>query len=180
MAETVDKLTAAERLIVAGIAMLGRGDDPFATQVVGASALNMLRELIQQGGENYSERVMKEGLFYVATTRLNGDEVAIPTSPEMDAIVEKVIEGINAGHVEKPSDLILDLDAEGLRKLLDYITRPFNFLKHAQRDPLATLDEGDVDPKGAIIHALTALKMLDPGRDMPEQIAPFLKENDLM
>jgi hypothetical protein len=175
----VSKLDAADRLIVGGIAMMERGDDPLAIHVVASSALNLLREMIQQGGDDYSARVLKEGAFYAASARLKGDPVAIPTTPEMDAIIDKVATGIAAGEVNKPSDLIINLDAEERRKLLDYIIRPFNFLKHAQRDPLATLEESDVDPKGAVIHAVTALSFVEPGRKLPEEVAQFLTNHGL-
>lgn len=49
----------------------------------------------------------------------------------------------------------------------------------AQRDPLAMLDEGDVGPKGTIMHALTAYGMLAPGEPLPDVIGSFLAANDL-
>lgn len=175
----VGKLDAADRLIVSGIRMMERGDDPLAIHVVATSALNMLRELIKHGGDDYNARVLKEGLFYAASCRSKGAEIAIPTTPEMDAIVDKVVSGINAGEVHQASDLIINLNAEECRKLLDYINRPYNFLKHAQRDPLATLDDSDVDPKGAIIHAITAMKFLEAGRKLPEEVSTFLTKHGL-
>lgn len=179
MTVVISKLEAAERLIVSGIAMLDRGDDPLAIHVVASSALNMLRELIQKSGDNYAARVLKDGLFYTASTRITGGSITLPTNPELDELIQNVVEGMEAGEINQPSDLTVNLDKEQLRKLLDYIIRPFNFLKHAQRDPLATLDESDVDPKGAIIHALTAFSMLDPGKKLPSEVATFLEANNL-
>lgn len=176
---TVDKLTAAERLIVGGIAMVERGDDALAIHVVAASALNLLREMIAKGGDDYSAWVLRQGLFHAATAQLNGTPAKLPTTPEIDALIADVATGIEKGEIKEPSDLTVTLSPEELRKLLDYVIRPFNFLKHAQRDPLATLDEGDVDPEGAIIHALTAFSVLAPGRALPEQIGPFLAKHDL-
>src|SRR3546814_9951197 len=60
------------------------------------------------------------------------------------------------------------------------LTRPFNFLKHAQRDPLATLDDLDVDPVGTIVHALTAFSMVCPEQKLPDQIAPFHSKHGVM
>ena len=177
MAGPIDKPTAAERLIVSAIAMSDRGDDLLATHVVASSALNLLRELIEKGGDNYVEQVLKQGLFYAASARIKGADVTLPTNPAIDALIEQVMGGLAAGEIIQPADLIVKLDKEELRKLLDYITRPFNFLKHAQRDPLATLDEGDVDPEGTIVHALTAFSMICPGKELPEQIAPFLAKH---
>lgn len=177
---TVDKLTAAERLIVSGIEMVERGDDPLAIHVVATSALNLLREMIAKGGEDYSAWVLRQGLFHAATAQLKGTPAKLPTTPEIDALIGDVAAGIDKGEIKEPSDLKVTLTTEALRKLLDYIIRPFNFLKHAQRDPLATLDESDVDPEGAIIHALTAFSVLAPGQALPDQVAPFLAKHGLV
>lgn len=177
---TITKPEAAERLIVAAIGMSDRGEDALATHVVASSALNLLRELIEASGDNYVEQVLKLGLFSAASARLNGDMITLPTNPQIDALIEKVVGGLKAGEVTQPSDLTVTLDKEELRKLLDYIMRPFNFLKHAQRDPLATLDDEDVDPDGTIVHALTAFSMVCPGQKLPDQIAPFLSKHGVM
>src|SRR3546814_7498630 len=116
--------------------MSDRGEDALATHVVASSALNLLRELIEAGGENYVEQVLKLGLFSAASARLKGDPITLPTNPKIDALIEKVVGGLKAGEVTQPSDLTVTLDKETLRKLPDYITKQFNFLKHAQRDPL--------------------------------------------
>lgn len=176
---TVSKLAAAERLIVTGIAMSERGEDPLAIHVVAASALNMLRELIQQGGDDYAVWVLQQGLFHAASARRKDTPINLPTTHEMDALIADVAAGMDAGLINQPADLIITLNADELRKLLAYVTRPYNFLKHAQRDPLATLDESDIDPVGVIVHALTAYSMLCPGRELPEQIAAFLAAHDL-
>lgn len=175
----ITKLEAAERLIISGIAMSDEGDDPLAIHVVASSALNMLRELIQQSGDNYVARVLKEGLFHSATSRMKDQDDSLPSSPEIDEIIDNIIAGIEAGDIEKPTDLIINLNADELRGLLGYIMRPYNFLKHAQRDPLATLDESDVDPKGAIVHAVTAIYLLDPSRKLPDEVASFLAAHGL-
>ncbi len=170
---TIDKPEAAERMIVAAIGMSDRGDDPLAIHVVASSALSLLRELIEKGGDNYIEQVLKLGLFHAASARLKGGAINLPTNPQIDRLIEKVMGGLEDGEIKQASDLTITLDKEELRKLLDYITRPFNFLKHAQRDPLATLDEGDVEPEGTIVHALAAFSMICPGNALPDQIAPF-------
>lgn len=175
----IDKPTGAERLIVAAIAMSDRGDDALAIHVVASSALNLLRELIEKGGNNYMEQVLKLGMFHAASEVRKGAQLTIPTNASIDALIANVIGGMEAGEINQPSDLIITLDAEALRKLLDYVIRPFNFLKHAQRDPLATLDESDIDPDGAIIHALTAFSFVCPGKELPGEIAPFLAKHGL-
>ena len=45
------------------------------------------------------------------------------------------------------------------------------------RTSKAILDEGDFNPDGAIIHALTAFSMICPGKPPPDTIAPFLAKH---
>ncbi|RSY81075.1 hypothetical protein DAH66_15395 [Sphingomonas koreensis] len=175
----IDKPAAAERMIVSAIAMSERGDDPLAIHVVASSALNLLRELIEKSGDNYVAQVLKLGVFTMAAARAKGEPVTLPTNPDIDALIDSVAAGIEAGEVNQPSDLTIALSTEALRDMIGYIIRPFNFLKHAQRDPLATLDEADVDADGAIGHALTAFTLVCPGKPLPDQIKPFLERHGL-
>lgn len=176
----VAKLDAAERLIVAGILMSERGDDALATHVIAASALNMLRELIKNGGDDYAAWVLQQGLWHAASAKLKGTPLSLPTTTEIDQLIDDVAAGIDKGAIKQATDLKITLTPEQLRKQLDYVVKPYNFLKHADRDPLATLDESDVDAVGTIIHALTAYSILCPGKALPDEIAPFLAKHDLM
>lgn len=85
----------------------------------------------------------------------------------MDAVVQKVVGGIQSGEVTQAADLVINLDAAGRRALLDSIVKPYNFLKHADKDPLETMDNGDIDPDHVIGHALSALTMVSPGKHLP-------------
>lgn len=146
----IDKMAAAKRMIVAAILMSERDDDPLASHVVASSAFNPLRELIESNGDNYVEKVFKRGIFCAATAQINGTPLSLPTNPEIENLIGGLAKDIVDGKVNEPSDLTVNLNQQELRKILDYITQPYNFLKHADRDLLATLDESDFDPKGAI------------------------------
>jgi hypothetical protein len=175
----INKLDAAERLITSAIAMSERNDDPLAIHVVASSALSLLRELIKGGGDDYGIRVLREGLFIAASARIKGEELTIPVTEEMEPVIEKVMSGIERGEVTQASDLVFNFDPDEIHKLLSFLTRPYNSLKHAQRDPLATMDEGDFDPQGAIIHALTAMGMVDPTRQCGDYVVSFLEKHNL-
>jgi len=163
MAE-IDKATTAERVVVSTVIMAERGEDPLAIHIVAASALNVLRELIKKAGDEYVEQVLKIGAFTIASARLKGERVDLPTNAEMDAVVDKVIGGIEAGEVMQAADLVINLSAEGQRGFLDGIVKPYNFLKHADKDPLDTMDDSDIDSDYVIRHALSALTMVIPGK----------------
>jgi hypothetical protein len=176
---TIDKPAAAERLILAAIAMSDCGEDPLAIHVVAASALSLLRELIEKGGDNYVAKILRQGLFTAATARSKDEPITLPTGPEIDSVIDQVVEAIRTGDVNQPEDLQISLGKDELRDMLGYITRPFNFMKHAQRDPLATLDDTDLDPDGVIVHALTAYSMINPDKGLPDSVKPFLEKHGL-
>ncbi|HEY0150129.1 MAG TPA: hypothetical protein VGB70_14145 [Allosphingosinicella sp.] len=175
----IDKLTGAERMIVSAINMSNRGDDPLAIHLVASSALNLLRELIDRSGDNYVAEVLKQGLFMIASARAKGEPIALPISPDSDKLIEDLSVAIRAGEINRPADITVALNSEELRALLGYIIRPFNFLKHAQRDPQATLDEADLDPDGAITHALTAFALVCPEKPLPDEVLSFVKKHNL-
>lgn len=172
----IDKAAAAERMVVSAIVMLEHGQDPLAIHVVAASALRVLRDLIENSGDDYVEQVLKVGAFTIASARREGRSVTLPSNADIEVVIENVMAGMDAGRVNQASDLVVQLNKQERWRMLDYIVTPYNFLKHADRDPLATLDESDVDPEGAISHALTALTMVCPGKQLPVQVGPFLEK----
>ncbi|MED5547295.1 MAG: hypothetical protein VYD90_18845 [Pseudomonadota bacterium] len=78
------------------------------------------------------------------------------------------------------ANLVITLSVAEPLWLLDYIITPYNFFKHADRDPLATLEEDDIDPDGVIGHALTALTMISSGRALSDTIKHYLESHDPM
>lgn len=171
----ISKASAAERMVLSAINMAERGEDALAIHVVAASALNVLRDLIDKSGDEYVDRSLKIGIFALAACRRQGEPMKLPTNAAVDDIVDHVVAGIDAGEVTQASDLTINLSVLERRAMLDYIVRPYNFLKHADRDPLATLDESDIDPHGTIAHALSALAMVSPDKELPPAAKGYLE-----
>src|SRR3546814_14799812 len=71
-------------------------------------------------------------------------------SETIDHIVDMVVRGIDEGGWKTATDVVIATPKKEVRAWLDYIFKPYNFLKHADQDPLATLDESDFDPEGAL------------------------------
>lgn len=176
----VDKMTAAERLIHSAVDMLERKDDPLAVHVVASSALSLLRELVASQGNDYVSQVIKEGVYRSALAKIQGAPAGMPDSDILDAIVNAVAEGIEAGAVKSAGDIVMVASKKTVWAYLDYIFKPYNFLKHADRDPLATLDEGDFDPEGALAHAMTAYLMARGDGELPEPFTVFLKKQGIL
>lgn len=176
----VDKMTAAERLMQNAVDMIDRKDDPLAIHVVASSALSLLRELVGTSGDDYVARLIKDGLFRAAQSKLQGLPTGMPESETIDHIVETVVRGIEEGGWKTAADVVIATPKNEVRAWLDYIFKPYNFLKHADRDPLATLDEGDFDPEGALAHAMTAYLMSRGDGKLPEPFTVFLKKQGIL
>lgn len=136
--------------------------------------MNMLRELVQQRGPSYAARAFREGLYQAGMAVNEGKPSGFPPNEELDRIIGEVSHAIGSGVVRDPRDLEVTLPAAEERRLLDHIVRPFNFLKHADQDPLGTLDEADVRPLDALTHAITAYAMLFPGEALDDEVGSFL------
>lgn len=119
-------------------------------------------------------------MFAAAKAKISGNPISLPTNPEIESLIEGLAGDIEAGAISEPSDLTINLDQNELVEMLKYITTPYNFLKHADRDPFATLDESGFDTEGAIGHALTALTMVCPGKPLSDKIRPYLERHDLI
>ncbi len=176
----VDKMTAAQRLIQSAVEMLDRKDDPLAVHVVASSALSLLRELVGAEGDDYVARVLNEALFRAAQAQLQGLPTGMPEAQEIEEIVDRVVAGIEAGAVKSPTDIIITTPKKEVRAWLDYIFKPYNFLKHADRDPLATREEADFDPEGALAHAMTAYLMARGDGRLPETFTAYRKKQGIL
>jgi hypothetical protein len=179
-ARGLSKQDVARRLIHAAIDMFEANADPLATHVVGSSAFNLLRELSKVGGTLFFERVFRSVLFDGAMKTLKGDESGLPEHPIVAEWVEGIARAIGAGHVRSPEDInvkdapVAELDA------LKFLTGPFNFLKHADRDPDGILDESDVKAMEATSFAITAYSLLFPTDDLDPKVAEFLRKNAII
>lgn len=180
VARELGKQDGARRLIHAAVDMFESDADPLAIHVVGSSAFNLLRELSKVGGTLFFERVFRSVLFDGATKMLKGQESGLPDYPIVAEWAEGIARAIDAGHVNSPEDINVK-DAPGAEfEALKFLTGPFNFLKHADRDPDGVLDEGDVKAMEAISFAVTAYSLLFPTDDLDPKVARFLQKNAII
>lgn len=174
----IDKADAAERLIVAAIEMVERGADPLACHLVATSALGMLRDLIRHDDKEYVTELIKTGMFTLAQAKANGEGFNLQVPTEIATQIDELVSAISNDEISNADDLTVT--EEQPWRMLGYLVNPANFLKHADRDPLLTLDETDFDPDGAIHHALTAYAFVRPDKPLPDSITPYLKHHDLL
>ncbi|WP_226698828.1 hypothetical protein [Qipengyuania gaetbuli] len=169
----IDKAEAGKRLIVAAIKMVERGDEPLASHLVATSALNVLRDLITHRGQEYVTEIVKRGMFSLAEAQSKGLPLGFEVPEELAGVIEKLSEAIREGKVTKAEELTFEHEKPW--EMLAYLLRPTNFVKHADRDPDATIDEEEVDPEDAIGQALAAYSMLRPDDQLPEETEEYLK-----
>jgi hypothetical protein len=167
------KQAAAHRLIISAARMATEDNDELATHVVAACAVNLLRELHTARGTDLTQHALQYSFYSQAVARIEGRPTGFEGSDVVEEIVDYVVAAIKSGNVKNHMDLKIDLPEGEDRRYLDPILKPFNYLKHAQRDPLATLDELDVDPLHALRVAIAAYYFLFPGEDMTPAIIEF-------
>lgn len=179
-AQTLTKQQVAKRLIQAAVAMFNANADPLAMHLVASSALNLLRELSKVDGERFVERVFRSALYNGAVKKLNGEETGVPDHPVVNEWIEGLTKAIESGGVKSADDITINdagkLEVDSLKYLVD----PFNFLKHADKDPDGTLDEADVRPVEATCFAVTAYGFLFPEDTVNEEIAGFLTKHGVI
>ena len=176
----LSKQEAAKRLIHAAVVMSKTNADPLAFHVVASSALNLLRELSKVDGPRFIERVYQSALFNGASKKLAGEETGLPDHPVVNGWIEGLAKAIESGHVKEPTDIKINgaqkLEVDALKHLMD----PFNFLKHADKDPEGMLDESAVKPVEATSFAIGAYIILFPGDAVAEEVAEFLTQHGII
>lgn len=165
----LNKLAAAERLIDAAIGMSSYGVDPLAIFIVSASARKSLSEMKSTRGGSHVEDLYRWGLFYMARDyrlgRLSHDDL---NNLGLAEIVEGIAHSIETGEIATADDLQMS----GLptdRQYWNEKNRPFNYLKHADRDGDALLDIETVDAERTILEASALFKQIS-GRVSAEMI----------
>jgi len=64
--------------------------------------------------------------------------------------------------------------------MLRFLIGPFNFLKHADKDPEGILAEQDVKPVEATSFAVTAYGFLFPDEELDPKVAKFLRQHAII
>jgi len=170
------KQAAARRLISSAVIFARVEGDPLAIHLLAASALNMLRELLRGRGPDYVARAMIEGLFRAASCVARGEPAPFPTDAYTYELLREIADGIVSGHLQSVDDINVtgrSIEFEHLK----HITGPFNFLKHADRDPLEHLNESAFRPVETILHAVCAYAMIFPDQRLDTHVANFAMEH---
>ncbi|MCP5397542.1 MAG: hypothetical protein H6918_12600 [Sphingomonadaceae bacterium] len=170
------KQAVAIRLINSAVSMIEAGIDPLAIHAIAASASNLLRELVAVRGPNYGSRVFASALFEQAIARVeNRLAVAdLPDDPEVEKAVQQIEDAIRNGQVSSPDDVVINMSGKIEAKAMRHISAPFNFMKHGDRDPDGLLNERELRPREALMHAISAFSFLFPNEPLEEATHAFV------
>lgn len=167
------KIAAALRLITAAIRLDEEGHDQMATLVVAACALNMIRELLKKRGASFESRCARMTVYLEAEKVRQGYKISRYYS-EMEETVNTFASLIESGYLKHYMDIEVNLKKSDEIEFLSSVYRPYNFLKHADRDFDKILAEDCLDAKDAIVLAVIAYSMLFPSEIPPEPLPAFL------
>lgn len=173
------KQTVAYRLLSAAVDAIDNHLEPLAAYLCAASALNVLSDLIRARGATYGNRLFAEAIFEAADSALHERQPVynLPNDPQIEAAVEKVKSAIANGLVATASDIITDMPRSIERRAFDPIVRPFNFMKHADRDGDEMIDEAELLPLPVALQAIAAYAILFPEEPLPGVFREFVKRH---
>jgi hypothetical protein len=161
----INKLEAARRQLDAAIRMTFDTEDELAIHTVAAAAYRILRDILEKRGRHDKEELVRAGVYDAARSLAHGqmsdDEIEDLKQLQLFRLVSFVAEDIKVrGDQVTPSDVPVGLSKT--EKLSDWqsMSAAANFLKHADRQPDATLPLDEVDNDALVIRACAAYAML--------------------
>lgn len=170
------KQAVADRLILSAVRLIAQDHDPIAVHCVAASATSLLRELVAGRGQNYGSRTFAAALFENALAQVENRKPlgTLPSDPTVDAAILTVRSGIESGAILSPEDIDVAMPKSVESQALSGVISPFNFMKHADRDPNGFLEETELQPIEATVHAVTAYSFLFPAAPLSQEVRDFL------
>lgn len=175
---TLTKQAAAHRLLLGSVRYFEQEQsDPVVVHVIASSAMSLLRELIGTRGKSYAEVTFASVFYEYAIARIENREPIAPEIPEVRSspIVDDIERRIIEGEIHSSRDVRINIPKATERALLAHIFEPYNFLKHADRDPNDSLELSKIDPISAIAHAIAAYSFLFPNEKLDPDIRLFLE-----
>ena len=160
----INKLEAARRQIDAAIRMTFDNEDELAIHTVAAAGYRILREILAKRGRHDLEELLRIGVYSwsesLAHGKLSDNELKYLKSlepPWVFDLVSNVADAIRLnGEKITPDDVPAFLGQEGKIQHYRSMSQTADFLKHADRDPKATLSLKDVNNSELILHASVA------------------------
>lgn len=125
-----------------------------------------MSDLLEKAGVDWLEFTIQRGFFYWARDLAEG-RFAGP--PEVIPWLQPIASAVADGRISSPETLIIsDLNQDARRSILRFLNQEYNFLKHADVDALASINEDEINPFLAITKASVLFQELFPKLDIEE------------
>lgn len=164
----VTKFAAAERQLRAAIRMFFVEEDELAIHTIASAALRLLADLKDDRGMDEAADAHLTAIFYaVRSYKRDTLPKHMTSNPELMAQIVEMAAILPIEEDSKIADVKVTLDAESAQRYWRNRNKAANFLKHADKDPGATLDVTDVDNAYLLMQCLSAYTDL-----LKDQLAP--------
>ena len=164
----VTKLAAAERQLRAAIRMFFVEEDELAVHTIASAAYRLLADLKDFRGMDEAADSHLTAIFYAVRSYKRGILPKHMTgNPELMAQIAEMATILPIETDSKIADVKASIDAESAQRYWRNRNKAANFLKHADKDPSATLDVTDVDNARLLMQCLSAYIDL-----LKDQLAP--------
>ena len=173
----IDKKETASRLIRAGVKMLECEVDDIAVHIIGSAALRLLSDLLEVKGRQFETELFRLAIFEDAKRIVVGLKPVLPDHPGIDEVTARLVSRLRSGLVSTVEDVSLTWDDDDRRILARTHLRPYDFARHADRNPSETIDLSEFRPSYVLSLAISALAFLDPGRPVEPEIQEFIEKS---
>lgn len=154
----INKLAAAERQLSAAIRLYFLEEDALAINTIANASYGIFSDLLKHRGKDESQWPFHYGLLRSAYDIAHGETV----NPELKALFEStpslidMIEFFRDNPEALPQELSVVGSDDRLKKAWFDLRKPANFLKHADRDPKAIVDESVFENEEILVRAINA------------------------
>ena len=171
----VTKFAAAERQLRAAIRMFFVEEDELAIHTIASAAYRFLADLKDDRGMDEAADAHLTAIFYAVRSYKRGTLPKHMTgNPEMMAQIAEMAAILPIGADSRIADVKASMDAESAQRYWRNRNKAANFLKHADKDPSATLDVTDVDNTHLLMQCLSAYTDLFKNQLVPEGLVFWL------
>lgn len=156
----ITKLAVAQRQLHAAIHMTFLGIDPLAITVVASAAYNVLRDIKKWRGHRVLEDEWETAVLGTARALVRGDlssqETSLFQNSALWEVIEQTAELIKVHGPEKTISELrpivrVSISRETEKRLWSKPNKTASFLKHANKDPEASLNLDDVNDQQLIL-----------------------------
>jgi hypothetical protein len=175
----ISKIAAAGRQLDAAIRMFFDKEDDLAIHTVASASFRILRDVTEKRGKNFTSEVLRNGIYVMARQYAEGQLPEEKLKLIQDTPLMPVIKMI-AAQGENFDISRIHVPMTKSQEQRAWPSKAANFLKHADRDSLNHLLEGEIKNENVLIGACVAYLELikEPTPEITAFVAFWAARND--